>query len=52
MARHETVNKRLNHLEIFNQRFKNSLDRHSINFHAVANITQLQARRVQYGDLG
>lgn len=41
MSRHETVNRRLKQFRILKQEFRNSIEKHPIVFHAVANITQL-----------
>ena len=41
LARHENVNRRLKQFSILSNRFRNSISKHSVCFHAVANITQL-----------
>lgn len=40
-ARHETINKRLKTFNILKHRFRHDKKKHSICFHAVANITQI-----------
>lgn len=41
MARHETVNKRLRQFYILRVEFRHERQKHSMVFHAVANLTQL-----------
>lgn len=41
LARHETLNGRLKHFEILNQRFRNDLKKHPPVFHACVNIIQI-----------
>jgi len=41
MARHETVNRRLEEFRILGTRFRNKLELHPMCFYAVVNITQL-----------
>lgn len=41
LARHETLNGRLKEFAILSVRFRNSVKKHPLVFHAVINVTQL-----------
>ncbi len=43
-ARHETVNERLKHFTVLRERFRHDRAKHSICFHAVANVVQVMMR--------
>lgn len=41
MARHETANDRLKNFKVLSTKFRHKLEKHSLCFHAVVNITQV-----------
>lgn len=47
MARHETVNKKLKQFKILSEKYRHSLERHPMCFHAIVNITQIS---INYGE--
>ena len=44
-ARHEIVNRRLKKFRVLGDRFRHSVQKHSICFHAVANVTEVSIER-------